>query len=54
MHTCSLFLSYNSRFTKAVHSLTNAVEQAIDQGEDWSTVSIESQNETLSKFEINL
>lgn len=54
MTTCTFFLSWNSRFTKAVHALSEAAEQAIDNGEDWSTVSIESQNDTLTKFEANL
>ena len=54
MTTCTLFLSYNTKFAKAVSALSDAVEQAIDNGEDWSAVSIESQTDTLTKFEANL
>ncbi|KAK9895692.1 hypothetical protein P389DRAFT_160282 [Cystobasidium minutum MCA 4210] len=53
MTTCAYFLSYNARFTKAVSALSDAVEHAVDNGEDCSLISIESQNDTLSKFEVN-
>jgi len=54
MTTCSLFVSYNSKLTKAAHNLTNATEQAVDNEEDWSTVDISQEDDFLQKFEINL
>jgi hypothetical protein len=54
MTTCSLFLSFNSKFTKALHALTNEVEEVIASGGEWESVSIEQQSDFLNKFEVNL
>lgn len=54
MSTCSLFVSYNSKLAKAANHLSTAVDQAIERGEEWTSVSIKQEDEFLQKFEINL
>lgn len=54
MTTCALFLSFGHKFTKALHALVNEVEEAMANGDDWSSISVEQQSDFLKKFEANL
>jgi hypothetical protein len=54
IQTCNLFAAYASRLAKTAGKLNSAVDLAIADGEDLSTVSVKEEDEFLKKFELNL
>jgi hypothetical protein len=54
MTTISLFAAHKNRFATAAARISRSTEEALERGEDWTTISIASEEDSLQRFEIHL
>lgn len=54
MMTISLFAAHKNRFATAAARIARSAEEALERGEDWRSVSLASEEDSLQRFEIHL